>query len=500
MVPSYIIVQAGGKGTRLEHLTRNKPKALVPVANRPILFHLFEKYPTSKFIVIGDYKFDVLKRYLQAFARVKYSLVCGTGHSGTCAGIIDALNQIPPKTPFMLIWSDLVLPEHFEIPDISDDMVGLSRGFRCRWRYQNNRFEEVASEDSGVAGLFLFTDKDKLRDVPLDGEFVRWLKDKEMDFQELALPCTKEYGLLEEYDRLKPEKCRPFNCIEILDDRVIKRPVDEQGRLLAEREVRWYCAVKDLSFPNIPVIYEVKPLTLERIRGGNIYDYATLPHEQRREILQDVIRCLESLHRVGSCPADEPSIWEAYLKKTCQRLEKVRSLVPFATEQTIMINGRSCRNVFYHLEGLEKLIRENMPEKFCFIHGDCTFSNIMMREDLSPVLIDPRGYFGHTELLGDADYDWAKLYYSVRGDYDQFNLKRFSLSIQDNGVELSIESSGWQDLEDDFFALLGEKVSRRKIKLLHALIWLSLTTYAWENYDSVCGAFYNGLQYLEEVL
>ena len=67
-------------------------------------------------------------------------------------------------------------------------------------------------------------------------------------------------------------------------------------------------------------------------------------------------------------------------------------------------------------------------------------------------------------------------------------------------MELSIESNGWQDLEDDFFTLLGEKVSRRKIRLLHALIWLSLTTYAWENYDSVCGAFYNGLWYLEEVL
>lgn len=26
----YIIVQAGGKGTRMETLTRNKPKALVP--------------------------------------------------------------------------------------------------------------------------------------------------------------------------------------------------------------------------------------------------------------------------------------------------------------------------------------------------------------------------------------------------------------------------------------------------------------------------------------
>ena len=28
---NYIIVQAGGKGTRLEHLTKNKPKALVPI-------------------------------------------------------------------------------------------------------------------------------------------------------------------------------------------------------------------------------------------------------------------------------------------------------------------------------------------------------------------------------------------------------------------------------------------------------------------------------------
>ena len=37
----YIIVQAGGKGTRLGRLTQNKPKALVPVENLPMLFHLF---------------------------------------------------------------------------------------------------------------------------------------------------------------------------------------------------------------------------------------------------------------------------------------------------------------------------------------------------------------------------------------------------------------------------------------------------------------------------
>mgnify|MGYP003463731187 CR=1 FL=1 len=73
----YIVVQAGGKGTRLQHLTKNKPKALVPINNLPMIFHLFKKFPDKKFIVIGDYKCDVLKRHLNAFAPVEFEVVDG---------------------------------------------------------------------------------------------------------------------------------------------------------------------------------------------------------------------------------------------------------------------------------------------------------------------------------------------------------------------------------------------------------------------------------------
>ena len=61
----YIIVQAGGKGTRLQHLTSNKPKALVPIENLPMIFHLFKKYPEKKYIVIADYHKEVLHEFLQ---------------------------------------------------------------------------------------------------------------------------------------------------------------------------------------------------------------------------------------------------------------------------------------------------------------------------------------------------------------------------------------------------------------------------------------------------
>lgn len=125
----------------------------------------------------------------------------------------------------------------------------------------------------------------------------------------------------------------------------------------------------------------------------------------------------------------------------------------------------------------------------------------MVRETGEPVLIDPRGYFGYTELFGDERYDWAKLYYSIVGNYDRFNLKDFRLKIGGTfteGVQLDIESNQWEDMEEAFFQLTG--ADKWEIKLLHAVIWLSLTTYAWQDYDSICGAFYNGLFYLEEVL
>jgi D-arabinose 5-phosphate isomerase GutQ len=65
---------------------------------------------------------------------------------------------------------------------------------------------------------------------------------------------------------------------------------------------------------------------------------------------------------------------------------------------------------------------------------------------------------------------------------------------------LEIASNGWEDLEDYFFELLGDKVTRKQMKLFLAIIWLSLTTYAWDDYDSICGAFYKGLLYLEDAL
>lgn len=199
-------------------------------------------------------------------------------------------------------------------------------------------------------------------------------------------------------------------------------------------------------------------------------------------------------------PAVISDVEENYITKTFDRLSKVQNLIPFADKEFIKINGLYYKNIFFNQEEFIDAVKNIYPDKFYLIHGDCTFSNMMFDTfNMKAILIDPRGYFGKTKFYGDVDYDWAKLYYSLKGDYDQFNRKNFTLNIKEKDVEIAIKPNNWADMEDFFFECLPQ-VSKYKIKLLHAIIWLSLTTYAWEDYDSICGAFYNGIIRLGEVL
>lgn len=454
--------------------------------------------------IIADYKKEVLREYLSVFADVKYQVVDAQG-TGTCSGIGKAMARIPDGEPFMLVWSDLILPEEFKLPEnygsekngVCRDYIGISETFPCRWKYEKGTFTEEGSIEHGVGGLFLFSEKRKLKDVPESGEFVRWLQQKGMKFQTISLAGAREWGLLEEYEKLEQVKCRPFNRITIDKDRLIKEPIDTQGEKLAVRESAWYDKARQLGIKELPRIYKTRPLNMEYIEGKNVYE-CQMSYAEKKKVLTSLVNALKRLHGSGRIPADSFSMKEAYFNKTMERLGKIEDLVPFGRERSIWINGKECRNIYFYKRELEKKLETLTCETFRFIHGDCTFSNLMIRRDKSPVLIDPRGYFGFTELYGDVRYDWAKLYYSIAGNYDRFNLKDFRLEIGKTKITLEIGSNHWEDMEEDFFALTG--ADAYEIRLLHGVIWLSLTTYAWQDYDSICGAFYNGLYYLEDLL
>lgn len=500
-----IIIQAGGKGTRLEKYTHNKPKCLVSVNNMPILFYAFKKFPYARFQVICDYKSEVLEKYLAVYGKEYDYTLIKTKKKGTASGVKDALENIPEDEPFMLMWSDLILSEDWQPPtDLTKNYIGISKDFECRWSYVGGKLVKAPSRENGVAGLFIFSNKGYLANVPEENGFVRFLQNREEIINgTVPLYGTKEVGTILSYNECddRSNKCRPFNRMEFDNNVVTKYGITEQGKLLALDEAAWYQKVVSMEYKNIPVIYQYNPLKMERIHGRNIFEYTDLSSDQKKTILKKIVQALQDLHGMtGPVPAVKKDTITTYLAKTYNRIKDVQDMIPFARDRYICINGKKCRNVFYMFDEVEQAVEKIIPSEFKFIHGDNTFSNIMFDSfHEKVVLIDPRGYFGSSRFYGDEYYDWAKLYYSLIGNYDQFNRKNFTLTINEDNVNLTIGSNHWEDMEEEFYRLT-EGLDHRKIKLLHSLIWISLTTYAWDDYDSICGAFYNGVYYLNEVL
>ena len=65
-----VAILAGGVGTRLVEETEVKPKPMVTIGGRPILWHImmhYASYGFDDFVVALGYKGDVIKRYFVDF-------------------------------------------------------------------------------------------------------------------------------------------------------------------------------------------------------------------------------------------------------------------------------------------------------------------------------------------------------------------------------------------------------------------------------------------------
>lgn len=498
----YVIVQSGGKGTRLYPLTKNKPKAIVDVNNRPIIFHLFEQFRDKKFIIIGDYKYDELNRYLNKYANVNYILLHST-QNGNVAGLNDALKFVPDDEPFMIIWSDLLLDNEIDYDSLEKGAyIGVTNRFICSWQFNDNKLlQKISSTNNGVAGMFLFDNKTMLKELPEEGSFTKYLLDKKVKLKALDLLDSKEVGSLaaiKEVDKSNENRCRPYNKMTFFEDKVEKEGLTAEGKQLIEREIKWYKRVIECGFTSVPQIYSYDPLIMSRINGDNIFK-TKLDDEQKKHVIDNIVYHLNKLHSYDNCHGNVFDMQEDYYTKTMKRIREIRDVIPFSDKPYININGKKCKNVFFFYKDLQEKVNNIFEDTtFGIIHGDCTFTNTMIDTEGNIYFIDARGYFGKTDIVGDPDYDWAKVYYSIAGRFDQFNIKNFELTITDKDVQFRIGPSEWEHLTEYFFSKIPN-CNVYRIKLIHAIIWLSLASHCWEDYDSLCLAFYNGLYLLKEL-
>ena len=65
-----VIIFCGGKGTRLREETEFKPKPMVEIGGRPIMWHIMNRYARfghNEFILPLGYRGEVIKRYFHDY-------------------------------------------------------------------------------------------------------------------------------------------------------------------------------------------------------------------------------------------------------------------------------------------------------------------------------------------------------------------------------------------------------------------------------------------------
>ena len=71
------IILAGGFGTRLSEETANKPKPMIDLGGRPILWHImkiYAHYGFKEFVIALGYKADLIKKYFIEYAEFSGNL------------------------------------------------------------------------------------------------------------------------------------------------------------------------------------------------------------------------------------------------------------------------------------------------------------------------------------------------------------------------------------------------------------------------------------------
>lgn len=501
IIPLHVIVQAGGRGSRLRHHTWNKPKCLVSVRGKPILYHLFEQFAGARFWIIGDYLFDQLERYLQVSPPgVNYTLIRAQ-ERGTAAGVASAIAQIPADDPVVITWSDLIIGRLPPWPETTVPVVCTTSSFTCRWTVAaEGHLHEKPGSSVGIVGLFYLPTAKTLAHMPDKGEFVKWFAANVPAFALLDCPELEELGDFAtiEKDNDRSGFSRFFNKVEIGPTLVTKTVIDLKYEEVHVNEVGWYRKAKALGFRRIPKVHTEKPLVLDRIFGHHAYQMHDLNDRERRAVMADYLDSLIALHDLDECVADPQEVSAVYIDKTIARVRSVAPIIPGFDAPSMTINGKKCRNVFSekHDGLLQRLLPMLQPKRFVPIHGDPTFSNTIVDDKLRVWFIDPRGYFHKPGIFGDAHYDFAKVYYSAVGGYDAFNRRKFKLYIDNETIEILTEEPLFARITNDIFSdYLGS--DRAKVEVLHGLIWLALTGYARDDVDSVIGAFYLGLYWLE---
>lgn len=252
-----VVILCGGLGTRMGSKTDIKPKPMVKIGSKPILWHImkiYSSYGYNNFILTLGYKSEVIKDYFDSYVKYNNSFeintatgdvekldgdktedwnvkLVNTGVPTLKGGRIKRIEQYIEADRFMLTYGDGVadidIDELFEF-HISHDCPGTITGVN-----PPSRFGEINLDGDQVIS---FSEKPQASKGIINGGFM--IFDLEIfNYLSTDKDCDFEIGPLEEFagDR-KLKVFQHEGMWECMDN---QRDLDHMNKLWANNESFW---------------------------------------------------------------------------------------------------------------------------------------------------------------------------------------------------------------------------------------------------------------------
>ena len=191
-----VIILCGGKGTRLREETEFRPKPMVPIGDRPILWHIMKTYAHyghKEFILCLGYKGEMIKEYFRNYRWNTCDVTLTLGHnpaekfhdrhteedwsvtladtgeeSMTAYRVKQIQRYIPAKEPFLLTYGD-----GLSTIDINASIAAhRAAGKVCTISavHPAGRFGSLRIEAGG--GIHTFNEKPQFEEAYVNGGFM----------------------------------------------------------------------------------------------------------------------------------------------------------------------------------------------------------------------------------------------------------------------------------------------------------------------------------------
>ena len=489
-----VLILTSGMGTRLESLTKETNKALLPINNRAIISHIIDKYPTDyEFIITLGYKGDIVKEYCElAFPNHKFRFVeiynidgngSGPGYSTlkckdylqrpfyiqTCDCLIDS--QMPHLDGNWLGVQPTSFPEKYSTVLVERDTI-------VDFTNKNNKGYDLAF--IGLAGIWDYN--------------IFW---NELESNIKNGELVSAFNNPPKYPTFKAKKLKWIDTGNLDDLNTARQYFNDTPLSLQKdnNEITYKEGGLFIKFTPNQEILNNRVSRAKSLNGlipngfGNTkyfmyyswFDGDTLYKLDSIEVFRKFLDVLKNNFTTMQNTDREHHqyIKSFYRKKTMDRVSQfVNKYNSKYLMDTHSINGKTYPSLNEVLDDID-LNELNLNPFYTLFHGDLQFDNIVYNEKTEKfTYIDWRESFAGYTKSGDVYYDLAKLYGGLIIPYDRMknedNIRfiegdysiQYSYDVSDNIREFKREYEQW---------ILNSWFDLRIVKKITALIFLNMS-------------------------